>query len=230
MKQLLLLTFVAIFAISAIAQDDADIQKETRVMGPFTKVKTSKGINVTLIEGTKEQVEINIRNASPSDVITSLEGTMLTIKMKTMIKKGVAVTVYVTYKQLSELQAGSGSYIDNEGYLTASNLKLEVGTESVVQLKVDVTNLDASVSAGRIEITGDAKNVDLSANTGGKFNAAALEIENANLKASAGASATVRVKNKLNANASSGGKIYYYGKPLLNKSESLGGKVEPAAD
>ena len=228
MKRLLLMMMMAATTMMVFAQEEGDILKETRFIGPFTKVKSSKGINVTLIEGTKDQVDINIRNASPSDVITTLEGKLLIIKMKTMIKKGVAVTVYVTYQQLSEIQAGSGSYIDNEGVITATNLKLDVGTESVVQLRTDVTNLNATVAAGRIEISGDATNVDLSASTGGKFNAAALAIDNAILKVSTGGQATVRVKNKLNATAGSGGKIYYYGKPLITKSESLGGKVEPA--
>lgn len=228
MKRLLLMMMMAATTMMVFAQEEGDILKETRFIGPFTKVKSSKGINVTLIEGTKDQVDINIRNASPSDVITTLEGKLLIIKMKTMIKKGVAVTVYVTYQQLSEIQAGSGSYIDNEGVITATNLKLDVGTESVIQLRTDVTNLNATVAAGRIEISGDATNVDLSASTGGKFNAAALAIDNAILKVSTGGQATVRVKNKLNATAGSGGKIYYYGKPLITKSESLGGKVEPA--
>jgi hypothetical protein len=228
MKRLLLMMMLAATTMMVFAQEEGDILKETRFIGPFTKVKSSKGINVTLIEGTKDQVDINIRNASPSDVITTLEGKLLIIKMKTMIKKGVAVTVYVTYQQLSEIQAGSGSYIDNEGVITATNLKLDVGTESVVQLRTDVTNLNATVAAGRIEISGDATNVDLSASTGGKFNAAALAIDNAILKVNTGGQATVRVKNKLNATAGSGGKIYYYGKPLITKSESLGGKVEPA--
>jgi hypothetical protein len=228
MKNIIVLAMLAVFSMPIWAQDNANLKTETRHIGPYDKIKTSKGINVTLVEGDKEKVEIRIQNASPEDVITSLEGKTLVLKMKTLLKKGVAVQVYVTYKQINEIQAGTGSTVDNEGTLRANKLVLSAGAEAVMELDVDATVITASLSAGRIEISGEANNIEVNANTGGKFNASALQVNEAFIKTSAGGQATVRVKNRLSATAGSGGRVYYYGSPKVEKSESLGGKVEQA--
>ncbi|MFT3739450.1 MAG: head GIN domain-containing protein [Breznakibacter sp.] len=228
MKKLLTVLFLVAVALPIFAQDDVKV--ETRNIGPYDKLKTSKGINVTLIEGNTEKVEIHVQNANPEDVITSLEGKTLVVKMKTLFRKGVAVQVYVTYKTMVEIQAGSGSSVDNEGTLTATKLTLGAAVDAAVELDVDVKTLVGSASAGRLEISGEATNIEVTTNTGGKFYGAALQTNEAFVKSSTGGQVTVRVSNRLSANVSSGGKVYYYGTPKIEKTESMGGKVEPAAE
>lgn len=228
MKKLLTVLFLAAMALPIAAQDNVKV--ETRNIGPYDKIKTSKGINVTLIEGDKEKVEIHIQNAEPQDVITSLEGKTLVLKMKTMIKKGVAVQVYVTYKTMVEIHAGSGSSVDNEGTLTATKLTVNAVVDASIELDVDTKTLVGYASAGRLEISGNATNIEVTTNTGGKFNGAALQCKEAFVKTSTGGQVTARISDRLSATAASGGKVYYYGTPKVEKAESVGGKVEPAAE
>jgi len=232
MKRTLLFIALIISTLNLFAQETATqstIKTETRNIGPFDKIKTAKGINVTLTEGASEKVEIHIENAEPSDVITTLEGRTLILKMKTLIRKGVAVQVYISYNTLCELYAGSGSTIETEGELHADKLKVGVGTDAVMMVDVDANDLSAELSAGRIEISGKAKKINVLSNAGGKFNASALETDEATVKVNTGGQATVRVAKKLDANAITG-KIYYYGTPNIIKSESMGGKVIAAEE
>ncbi len=218
---LLLLTILT--GIQAQEPDHTQIRK----VGSFDKVKASKGINVTLIEGDKEEVDVHIKNAEVSDVITNIKNRELQIKMKTKIYKDMAVQVYVTYKQLRSIDAGSGATIDAENTIYAESLKLRGGTESNIILDVDVNNLDVSGSTSKIELAGKAKYQEVNIGTGGKYLAYNLECEESYVKSTLGSIAEVTASEKLGATAGSGGVVYYRGDPQkIEKSENTGGKVK----
>ena len=101
MRTGLILILMATLMFPAMAQEPANpnAKTETRTMGPFDKVKAGNGINVTLIEDNVEKIDIHIVNAETSDVITQLEGKTIVLKMKPMLKTGVAVQAYVHYKK-----------------------------------------------------------------------------------------------------------------------------------
>lgn len=218
-----LLLFAVIFSLNAQEADHTQIRK----VGSFDKVKASKGINVTLIEGDKEEVDVHIKNAEVSDVITTVKNRRLTVKMKTKIYKDMAVQVYVTYKRLREIEAGSGATIDAENTIYAESLKIHGGTESNVLLDVDVNNLDVSGSTSKIEIEGKAKYQDVKIGAGGKYHGFNLECAETYAKATLGSVIEVTATEKLGGTAGSGGVVYYRGEPnKVEKSENTGGKIK----
>ncbi|TAJ12189.1 DUF2807 domain-containing protein [Marinilabiliaceae bacterium JC017] len=222
---LLILLFIAGLA-TAQEQETHAKEKQVRKVGSFDKVKATKGINITLIEGDKEQAEVHINNGSTSDVITELKNKTLTLKMRTRIYKGVAVQVYVTYVRLREIDAGTGASIDAENTIVADKLSLRAGTESSIELDVDVNALSANVSAGRMEIEGKAGFQEVKASAGGKYLAYDLECDETYAKSSTGARIEVTANKKLNATASAGGTVNYKGNPAkIQQKVSMGGKV-----
>ncbi|MBN2745051.1 MAG: DUF2807 domain-containing protein [Marinilabiliaceae bacterium] len=230
MKANLILLLMGMMMMPLMAQQPANpnAKVDTRTMGPYDKVKAGKGINVTLVESNKEEIVIHILNAEPEDVITQLEGKTLVLKMKTMMKTGVAVTAYVHYKKITELHAGGGASIDADGTVTADKLTLSVGADASIELDVDVKKLEASLTAGRIQLIGEAQAQHVVANTAARYNADGLTSQEAFVKVNTGAQATVNVSERISATAGGGGRIYYMGNPAkVEKTESFGGKVEP---
>lgn len=233
MRTGLILILMATLMFPAMAQEPANpnAKTETRTMGPFDKVKAGNGINVTLIEDNVEKIDIHIVNTETSDVITQLEGKTIVLKMKTMLKTGIAVQVYVHYKKLTEVHAGGGASIDADNTLTADKLSLSVGADASIEMEVDVKNLNANLIAGRIELTGEAISQQVVANTAARYNAGSLLSKEAFVKANTGAQATVNVTDRISGTAGGGGRVYYSGNPAkVEKSESLGGKVEELAN
>jgi hypothetical protein len=207
--------------------NNPNLKVETRFMGPFNSIRTANGINVTLIAGDKESIEIRVENGLTENVITQLEGKTLVLKMKTKIYKGMKMMAYVTYRQVDELVAGSGSSIESEEEITTSQLKLNAATDAVIDIAINVDKVDAYLVASQIILSGKATHQSINANTAARFNSEDLLGNDANVKVTTGASATVKVINKLVATAGSGGKVYYFGEPKqIEKSETLGGKVE----
>ena len=234
MNKLTLLVLSCLFAASIAAQNtaeakktDENIKKEKRELGSFNKVKTTKGINVTLVAGEKEMIEVHIQNANPSDVVTELAGKTLTLKMKTKIYKDMAVQVYVTYKELIELNAGIGSSIDCDGAVIGDRINLIAGTDASIELELYMKSVEASLSASRIELSGETGYQEVKANSGATYNATELVSKEALVKTNTGATANINVTEKLTATAGAASQIYYMGKaPQLIKTLSMGGKVE----
>lgn len=233
MKKLLIFMMAIAVSLSAFAQDEtkihvdeAQVEKETRAIKDFNKLKVSKGINVTLIKGDELSAEINIVNAPPSDVIIENDQNELTIKMKTRIYKDVSVQVYLTYRDIREISLGSGSSVDNQGVLEGKVLILNAGMDSVIDLKLDVTSVEADVSAARITLEGYAKTLEAKATTGGKLQGQNLDVEKAYVTANTGGIATVKASELLDAKAGTGGTVEYLGEPeKLNTRETFGGAV-----
>ena len=230
MLRLLIISLISFsVAAASFAQKNSTIKSQVRKIGSFDKVKATKGINVTLIEGDKEEVKVDIQNGSLNDVVTQLKNKQLTVKMKTKIYKDVAVQVYVTYVDLREVDAGSGATVDAENTIIADKLILDGGTDSEIKLEIDANALEASVSAGRMELSGKVKSQLVKANTGGKYLAYGLESEETIAKANTGGKIEVTVTKSLDATVSNAASITYKGNPeKVMKKISMGGKVNSA--
>lgn len=230
MLRTLIIAFISLtIATGAFAQKNSDVRSQVRKIGSFDKIKATKGINVTLIEGSKEEVRVEIENGSLNDVVTQLKNKQLTVKMKTKIYKDVAVQVYVTYVDLREIDAGTGASIDADNTIIADKLILDAGTDADIKLDVDVNAIEAAVSAGKMELSGKVKSQLIKANNWGKYLAYDLESEETLAKANTGAKVEITVNKSLNATVSNGANITYKGKPeMIEKKISMGGKVEEA--
>ena len=223
MKKVSLALLLLFSGMIVMAQTE---KTEIRNLKPFDKIKSSKGINVTLREGDEPKAEIVISNAEPEDVIIQQTGREVVIKMKTKIYKDVIVDVYVSFQNLREISAGTGGTITSDDIIEADQLTLEAGMDASIELEIEVKKLKASVSAARIEVSGTADIVEANI-TGGRFLGAKLECEEAYIKANTGGSAQIWVTEKLEATAGSRARIEYKGNPdKVEMKTNLGGKVE----
>ena len=204
-----------------------EVNKETRELQEFDKIRVSKGINVTLVEGNKPSAEIHIENAPTSDVIIEQKGRDLTVKMRTRIYKGVAVNVYITFQNLREISTGLGGSVESDDLIEADQLVLEAGMDGSIDLEVDVKKLVVNASAARVEVRGTSDYIDVRTTTGGRYLGANLKTKEALVRANTGGSAQIWVTEKIEASAGSGAKVEYAGNPQkVEVKQTLGGKVE----
>ncbi|MCL2074143.1 MAG: DUF2807 domain-containing protein [Marinilabiliaceae bacterium] len=201
-------------------------KKEVRPLKSFDKIKISKGINVTLIEGEMPEAEVVIVNAELEDVLIEQKGKEVAIKMKTKLYKDVAVQVYITYQKIREIHAGLGGSLDADDILETDQLVLTAGLDASIELEIEVKKLVVSASAARVEVSGTADYIDVKTSTGGKFFGSELECREASVKTNTGGSASVWVTKLLDATAGSGAKVEYKGNPTKVKyKETLGGRI-----
>ncbi len=188
-------------------------KSQSRNIGAFNEIYAGKGINVTLIEGDKEGLKVEIENGILTDVLTVLKGRRLEIRLKTKIYKNVAVQVYVTYKSIKAIQTGTGGFVDANNVIHAQNLDLKAGTGSTIILDIDTKTVSSKLSSSKIELVGTTDYQDVATNTGGKYLADKLKSKETFVKATTGGSAWVTATDKLEAKTSTGGRVTYNGEP-----------------
>ncbi len=206
-----LFVFLTLLTVSYLSAQDRNTQ--TRNVGTFNEIYAGKGVNVTLIEGDKEKLKIEIENGDVSDVITNLKGRKLEIKLKTKIYKNVSVQVFATFKSLKAISTGTGAYINTNDVIRAQNLDLKAGTGSTIILEIDTKTVSSSLSSSKIELIGETDYQDVATNTGAKYVANELKSKETYVKASTGGSAWVNVSDKLEAKTNTGGRVTYTGDP-----------------
>lgn len=243
MRKIFLLSIAALLSITVWSQSGA-----TRSLDSFTKVSTQEGIEAILTKGTKESARIEADGIDIEDVITDVSGGTLSLELDGDNHRNVDVTIYVTYVELSGLRASSAGSIDVrdkviakgdfdircssagdiEATIEADEMDIDVSSAGDVELVVIVNELDMEVSsAGDIEIEGTAKYVEASASSSGDIDGYDLTCDEADLRASSGASIKLTVKEKLDGRASSGGSIRYEGNPkYVDANSSSGGSVK----
>ena len=242
MKNLFTFAIAAFLSFSVFAQSGTN-----RSLSPFTEVSVQEGIEAILSKGTKESARIEADGIDIEDVITEVSGGVLKMELEGDNHRNVEVTIYVTYVELEGLRASSAGSIDVkdkiiekgdfdircssagdiDANIEADDMDVNVSSAGDVDLIVSVNSLDMSVSsAGDIEIEGTAKYVDANASSSGDIDGYDLSCDEADLRASSGASIKLTVKEKLDGRASSGGSIRYEGNPkYVDADSSSGGSV-----
>src|SRR5688500_6396071 len=160
-SSLLLLSFSGLLMAQKTI-NDANVEKRT--IGSFHGLEVSTGIKLILTEGSTEEVAVSASSPEYRDrIVTKVEGGILKIYYENKLrsvnnrKERKELRAYVSYKTLDVLNASSGAYVDIQGTLKSSVLKMEVHTGAMVKGKVDVGDLSVDQGTGsEVVFTGEA--------------------------------------------------------------------------
>lgn len=229
LEKLTLLLVLAVFSTSAMAEKT---NSQNRNVSPFSKIKVSSGIDLYLTQGAGEAVKVVADEDLIDRIITEVEGETLHIyiKNKTNWNWGWKQErkVYVTFDNLTELNASAGSDVEAEGPVKVKEINISASSGSDVNfdhLTAEKVGLDAS-SGADINIAGETIYLNAESSSGSDIDCKELISENCRASASSGSDITLYVTKSLSADASSGGDIRYKGNPHeRNTDESSGGDV-----
>lgn len=222
---------VAIICCSIIAYAFGD--QETRSLKSFDGVKISSGIEATLIQGSENKINIEVEGIELDKIETSVENGTLKVKidekwwkMGWNKKRKVIVEVYFS-EELEEITATSGASIYAKETIESEELSLDASSGSKIDISIDNHSVDCDVSSGAsIMLDGNTDHAKIDVSSGSTMKGLDLEVNEAILSASSGASIKINVNDKIKANASSGGSIKYDGNPSnTNINKSSGGSV-----
>ncbi|MBM3713854.1 MAG: hypothetical protein FJW56_10575, partial [Actinobacteria bacterium] len=140
------------------------------------------------------------------------------------------INVFLTIKDLKEIDASSGASITSEGIGT-EELSIGLGSGAIGELVIEVNNLDIEISSGaQLEISGKTESQKASLSSAGNYRAGELESKTAIMNLSSGAMAEIKVSEKLDANVSSGASLRYIGSPEIISNISSGGELKSISE
>lgn len=206
---------------------------ENRNVKNFSEIKVSTGIDLYITMGNTEEVKVVADDDIIDDLITEVKGDVLHIYMKrnnnwfNWGNMNETRKAYVTVKELTAVDASSGSDVKSENTLDGESITIDASSGSDVELDLVYKNIKLDTSSGSdAKISGKAKRLEASASSGSDIDAKALETSICYVSVSSGSDAVVNVTDELHADASSGGDVVYYGNPKTRDTdESSGGDV-----
>ena len=198
-------------------------------VGDFDKVTAFDQIDVLLVKSNENKVILDGKEANEVELVN--KNGELKIRMPlTKLLGGDHISVTVYFKNITAVEANEGSRIacGDEIKTVAFDIKVKEGSE--VKLKLDVQKLTARVANGsKIEVTGNAVNQDVLANSGGIYDGKDLKTNQTTITANAGGEADIFATDFVDAKVRAGGDISIYGKPKqINQKVVAGGNISEA--
>jgi len=231
MKKTLTLFQIALFTLAFIAGQASD--RETRELDTFSGVSVSSGVDAKLIQGTQNQISIEVNGIQLDRVKTHIKNGVLEVSVKhkkfwfgSWGKKDIDVVITYT-EELGRLKASSGSNLFVDHTIVTDELEIAVSSGAHMDVEIDVREVDIDISSGSVvDLSGVTDIAYLESSSGASFRGFGLKANKASADGSSGASIEITVVNDLRADVSSGSSVRYKGDPKdKDIDKSSGGSV-----
>lgn len=239
-----------IFSSGCVVKDDREkfldqikengsgkVIKESRNISGFNVISFSDYFFVTnfiIQQGDKDSILIEAEDNVMPHIITDYKTVNVTEPFLAigyeadMPKPTKPINFYITVKELNKLSiGGEGDVKVND--INTKNFLISIGMANCSLNNIQADNLDIDLSgAARLYTSGKVKNQNVKIFGNCIYQGENLESQKATVVISygrEGGSATIKVKDLLNAEIIGPGQIYYIGNPQVNQKISSEGKL-----
>lgn len=197
--------------------------------GDFTKVTSFDRIDVMLIPGNENIVQLDGKGADDVELINKNGELKIRMPM-TKLLDGDNISVTVYYVKITAVEANEGSRIACGDKISSVVFDVIAKEGSEIKLILDVEKLNVRTANGsKVLLEGNADIQDILVNSGGIYEAENLESQITTVSCNAGGEAAIFATNSVDAKVRAGGEITIFGKPKqINKKIVAGGTIEQA--
>lgn len=193
---------------------------------PFDALKASGVYELKLAQGTAESVKIEADENLQELFHVSNEGSKLVIEMEklknTNLKSKNKMRVYVTFKNLKDLELSTVGNVSSEKRLSFDNLELK--NKSVGNVDLDLTANTINVenkSVGNVELSGKAQTAVFTNRGVGNFRAGNFVVQTVEIDNSGIGSAEVNAEKGLKVSDNMMGKVKNKGAAPMRKKNKV---------
>lgn len=222
MKTIPLILAACLVSVISIAQ----VTKKTLELPEFKSIYVNSNYTVYLKQTNKQEVVVEALTEIYELTTISVEGGVLLINVERKpdnpnksvwakiddIKLNPTMKIYVSMKNLSDLQVNGGGKIISENSLAASPLSLLVSGSGSMDLDIKGDNVKAEVSgSGKIALRGYASSIDALVSGSGDINAFNCPLDNAKVKVSGSGICELNVTTTIDALVLGSGSVKHKG-------------------
>lgn len=234
MKQLFFLLFLAtaLMACKGIT-GSGNIITERRDVGHFSGISSSGSIDIEVVNGPSETVEVEADDNALKYIITEVKGGNLDVHYKSnMSFMNIHTKVIVTAPGFDLLSVkGSGNISSTGRLLQEEKIEIRLNGSGDINAYVDAPEIIASLKgSGSISLRGRTRNFEASLDGSGDIKAKDLKSESTNIEANGSGSAYVFASVFLKARKNGSGDIRYSGHPGKTELNSKGSGALEAED
>lgn len=198
------------------------IATESREIGNFSQIRVEKGIDLKLVQDADDKLlKITSRNFDLQDVITEIRGETLYLSKKGNNFSNSSVDITVPFYKLSQIDASSGSDIENSGTLEIEELSIKASGGSDLDLKINLYYLECELSGGSdAELEGSSKAAYYQASGGSDIDANDFKVEKVTLRLSGGSDVDIFATEEVDIEASGGSDVNVSGGAKIVRDQS----------
>lgn len=201
------------------------ITKEVPVTA-FESLKASGVYELKLSQGNKEAVKIEADENLQQYFNVHNEGTQLVIEMKDIKDKNMKLKnrlrVYVSFKNLKELDLSTVGNVQSDAPLTFTSLDIKNKSVGHVDLTLSATTLNLkNSSVGKVRLSGKAQNAVLTNNGVGHLDAGGFVVQTLRIDNSGIGHAEVNAEKELTVKDNMLGRVKNKGAALAKKNNRV---------
>jgi hypothetical protein len=224
--------FITINGITGSVAGSGVVVTQTRQAADFNAVEINYPVELTIRQGDTPLLTVEAEDNLQPQLATRVSGNTLFIENSERdwtkrVNPTKTVRINMTVKDLQQVDFSSAGTLHIVA-LKTENLRISIsgaGSVSLCDLLI-AQSLNMNLSgASNINATGKVDNLTTNISGFGSFHGDDLSSQTARITISGAGSATVWVKNNLNAEISGTGSVRYYGSPSIQKSVSGLGSV-----
>ena len=192
----------------------------------FSKLKASGVYELKLSQGNKESVKIEADENLQELFQVKNEGNKLVIDTKKMkntnLKSKSKMRVYITFKNLTDLELSTVGNVKSEGSLAFEDLELDTKSVGNIDLQLTANKLNVTnAGVGDVTLSGKAQNTVMKNSGVGSVHAGEFVVQTMNIDNSGVGSAEVNAAKELKVKDSFLGKVKNKGNATMKKTKKV---------
>ena len=230
MNKLYCFSILFLLSLSAFGQKQFVVDANAsmrQVDGSFSKIKISGPLKVYLSQANDESIAISASEEKFKIIIkTIVKNNTLHIYLEgdnKLWRKNINPKVYVSFKQLTNLEISGASSVMNVGSIKGNELSVDISGACKLAANIDVQELHFEISgASKAIISGNTNILLLDCSGASDFCSFDLQANNAQIDVSGASDVNINVSKSIHANASGASRLYYKGNPSETEFKDSG--------
>ncbi len=210
------------YALDGIKGNGKVVKQERSVSG-FSAIEVGGAFKVYLTQGDEEKLIVEADENLLEVIETEVVGRILKISTKEDIRNSEALNIYITFKELSEMEISGACNLESTNKLSFDNLELDFSGASDVMLTLSASSIEMDCSgASQVELFGSATSVELDLSGASKLDALELEVESLEADVSGASHGKISVSGEISADVSGAASFKYKGDPKIDDIDVSG--------
>lgn len=219
---LLAITSSCTFAGDGI-KGNGNVVKQERDISSFSGLDVGGAFKVFLTQGEKESLVVEADENLLDIIETEVRGNTLKISTSKDINNSKALNIYLTFKDLSEMDISGACQVSGENKFKLGNLDVDCSGASDVTMKLAAEGLTLDCSgASQMDLYGSAESIEMDISGASHLDASDLEAKTCKAEVSGASHGKVFVTGELSAEVSGAGSLKYKGDAVIRNHDVSG--------
>jgi hypothetical protein len=230
MKTISLVYFLLLFSVAfALAGCDGligvngngNVKSEERSVDSFVELTAGGAFNIYLTQGDTESLRVEADENLLPLIETTVRSGRLVIRSRESIGNAKKLDVYITFRELTRIEASGACEINSNGQLTFGSLELNGSGASEIDLSLHASEIRGEYSgATEVDLEGSADVCKFRLSGASELDAQELVVGQITVDLSGASEAGVNVTQKLKVDASGASSVAYIGDPEVDQRTS----------